>query len=270
MEMNNADDFVLQELKDLNYPNHKLISPHGIGGGGLALLWSQEISFTILSESHNFVDTVVEFKGINVNATFVYGEPDISKRLSIWNHISDIAEGRSTPWLLTGNFNDILNNCEKSGGPLRTESSFFNFRNFLARNDLFDLRHTGNSLSWRGQRHTHLIHGRLDRTLVNSTWYDAFPQGRCHYLRFETSDHRPIHSSFNALMKKSGRLFRYDRRLKEVPEVSDLIKMAWDSAPTGSVSHRLSLCRRAIVAWSRVHHTNSRKEIERLKLELDQ
>lgn len=125
MEMKNADDFVLQELKDLNYPNHKLISPHGIGGGGLALLWSQEISFTILSESHNFVDTVVEFKGINVNATFVYGEPDISKRLSIWNHISDIAEGRSTPWLLTGDFNDILNNCEKSGGPLRAESSFF-------------------------------------------------------------------------------------------------------------------------------------------------
>ena len=269
METKNSDNYVLQELQDLSYPHHTLISPHGVGGGGLALFWSQEVAISILSSSHNFIDTIVSFKGINVNATFVYGEPDISKRATVWNNISDMASERNGPWILTGDFNDILENSEKSGGPLRAESSFFNFRNFLARNDLFDLRHTGNCLSWRGQRHTHLIHSRLDRTLVNSAWFDAFPQGQSIGQSIVPSDHRPVHSAFSASMTKSGRIFRYDRRLKDVPEVKDLIKAAWEGSPSASVSHKLTQCRRAIVSWCRSHHTNSRKAIEDLKSKVD-
>ena len=70
-------------------------------------------------------------------------------------------------------------------------------------------------------------------------------------------------------MRKSGRIFRYDRRLKDVPEVKDLIKAAWEGSPSASVSHKLTQCRRAIVSWCRSHHTNSRKAIEDLKSKVD-
>lgn len=88
-------------------------------------------------------------------------------------------------------------------------------------------------------------------------------------MKFEASDHRPIHSVFSTTMKKSRRLFRYDRRLKDIPEVGTLIKTTWDSAPSASVSHRLALCRRAIVGWSRHHHTDGRKAIDVLKVDID-
>lgn len=124
-------------------------------------------------------------------------------------------------------------------------------------------------LSWRGTRGKHRVHCRLDRTLVNSDWYDTFPQGRCHYLKFEGSDHRPIHCSFDAKKKKSGRTFSYDRRLKDNDEVKGIIDATWHAARSESVSKRLTRCRRAIVSWSKKHFANSHKAIVSLKDELD-
>lgn len=91
-------------------------------------------------------------KGLSFNATFTYGDPEVPRRQAVWDEISTLAAGRSGPWILTGDFNEILANEEKSGGSVRSERSFANFRNFLAQNDLFDLQHTGNFLSWRGQQ----------------------------------------------------------------------------------------------------------------------
>nr|VDD60405.1 unnamed protein product [Brassica oleracea] len=57
MESKNTDDKVLKELEDLSFDHHFLVSPHSPGGGGLALLWTNEVSISILSLSHNFIDT---------------------------------------------------------------------------------------------------------------------------------------------------------------------------------------------------------------------
>lgn len=270
METKNADTFVLKELEAIKMDNHFLVSPHSLGGGGLALLWSQEVDISILAQSHNFLDTAVKFKGANFFITFVYGEPEVARRQLVWDALSHLAADRSSPWLLTGDFNEIIDNTEKSGGPVRSERSFSAFREFLAYNDLFDLRHTGNCLSWRGRRGNHLVHCRLDRTMANSSWYDSFPQGRSHYLRFHGSDHRPIYSTFDAKRKRHTKIFCYDRRLKDVEEVKELIESTWNASPEATVAHRLAACRRAIARWSREHHTNSRKAIVSLQTRIDE
>ena len=269
METKNPDSFVLNELAPLHYDNHFLVSPHSPGGGGLALFWSQEVTVSILAQSHNYLDSLVTFKGNSFHMTFVYGEPKIPRRQGVWDAISSLAANRASPWLLTGDFNEILDNSEKSGGPARPERTFLAFREFLALNDLFDLKHTGNHLSWRGRRGQHLVHCRLDRTLGNSAWYDAFPQGRSHYLRFEGSDHRLVFSAFDATRRNQGKIFRFDSRLKDVEEVRQMIEHTWNASSDLSVALRLGACRRAIVQWSRIHHANSRQTIEALRQRLD-
>lgn len=74
--------------------------------------------------------------------------------------------------------------------------------------DLYDLNYSGNYLSWRGQRYTHLVKCRLDRAMANSSWIEAYPSGRSEYLRFEGSDHRPIVVSFDPVKKKQKGLFQ--------------------------------------------------------------
>lgn len=199
----------------------------------------------------------------------MYGAPQIPNRQEVWNQLTEISDARQSPWFLTGDFNEITDNSEKSGGRERPESSFSAFRSFLSMCDLFDLKHSGNFLSWRGKRHTHLVHCRRDRALANSAWSDLFPNGRSHYLKFDSSDHRPLLSVFDSKRKKPQRLFRYDRRLRGNAEIKLLVDNTWKEDPTLTVAQRLSRVRRAISIWSRKHYVNSQKDITSLKEELD-
>ncbi|KAF8096827.1 hypothetical protein N665_0300s0004 [Sinapis alba] len=227
MKQKNLDELVLKELEPLNMDCHFLISPSATRGGGLALLWRSDVDLQVLTSKQNFINTSVTFKETSSFSTFVYGSPEIPHRQGVWNLLSDISLNRDNAWFLTGDFNEIIYNSEKSGGRERPESSFGAFRTLLSACDLFDLKHSGNFLSWRGRRNNLLVHCRLDRALANSSWSDLFPNARSYYLRFESFDHRPLLSTFDSKSKKPTRLFRYDRRLHHNPDIKVLVEEIW-------------------------------------------
>lgn len=193
----------------------------------------------------------------------------IRKRQGIWNEISALQTVPGEPWFLTGDFNEIVENSEKCGGPARAEGTFCAFRTFLSHNGLFDLKHSGSSLSWRGQRHSHLVQCRLDRSISNSEWTDLYPSCRSQYLKYGGSDHRPLLSFLDTTRKKGQKLFRYDRRLRDNEEVTRLVEEVWNNSSGLSVEERLSCCRKAICKWSKEFQQNSRKSLEELKSRLD-
>lgn len=160
METKNTEEVITNLLPFFDYESRFLVPPHSPGGGGLAIYWKKDIDLHVLCSCNNYIDTSISYKNNIFVATFVYGEPDHTKRRDVWNEIINLAFSREEPWFLTGDFNDILENCEKTGGPTRTEGSFGDFRAFISQGDLYDIQHSGNSLSWRGVRYTHLIHSR--------------------------------------------------------------------------------------------------------------
>lgn len=163
---------------------------------------------SVNSSSPNHIDTTIISKGITFRATFVYGEPDHSKRQAIWQMLTNLQPANGEPWFLSGDLNEIIDNIEKKGGVVRAEGTFCAFRAFLAQNDLFDIRHDGNFLSWRGKRNSHVVQCRLDRALCNSEWSDLFPSCRSQYLKYEGSDHRPLLSFMDTTRRKCTKIFR--------------------------------------------------------------
>ena len=202
--------------------------------------------------------------------TFIYGTPQQEKRAEFWEEISILGQGRDEAWALTGDFNDILDNSEKSGGPARYEGSFIAFRSFVSVNGLWDVKHTGNQLSWRGKRHTHDIKSRLDRTLANVAWFDMFPSGSCNYLRFEGSDHRPLMTYLESHKIKKKRPFRYDRRLNDNEEAREIIEMAWRKEVEERVEVKISRCRHEIIKWSKIQKEIKAREVLLKQEELEQ
>lgn len=269
METKNADEKTLKELQWLNPQNYYTVPPESPGRGGLILIWKNDITLSILSATKNYIDTNISFKGISFHSTFVYGEPEQTRRQEIWNAISNLQDNSSNPWFLTGDFNEIVDNSEKCGGPERAEGTFCAFRTFLSKNDLFDMRHSGSFLSWRGKRHTHLVQCRLDRAICNTEWSDLYPSCRSQYLRYEGSDHRPLTSFLDTRHKRGNGIFRFDRRLKDNQEIKNIVKYLWESNVHLQVEEKLSLCRKAICRWSKAFYANSREELENLKEELD-
>ncbi|CAA7062291.1 unnamed protein product [Microthlaspi erraticum] len=228
-ETKNPDPFVMTKVESLGYHNIAFVSPSSVASGGLSLLWKQEIPLDIISSCTNYFDTQITYEGLVFYSTFVYGDPERATRKQVWDQLIGLAQVRDDPWFLSGDFNDIINNSEKEGGPIRDEGTFSDFRTFLSEGDLYDLRHSGCCLSWRGRRNNHLVKTRLDRALSNNEWAELFPSGRCEYLRFEGSDHRPIVSYFGPTRKKRKSSFR------------------------------------AIVQWSKDQQVNSQNQIELLK-----
>lgn len=149
----------------------KTIPPHGVAGGGLAIIWKEWLNLEIMSSCSSYFDT----------------------------RISSLALIRDAAWLITGDFNDISGNHEKQGGRERSEASFADFMVFLSEGDLYDLQHSGESLSWKGKRGTHEVKCRLDRALANSSWSELYPSERCEYLHFDSSNHRLVVTYFEPL-----------------------------------------------------------------------
>lgn len=121
----NSDEMVLKTLEWLGYASHHLITPYSPGGGGLALCWKQEINLEVLYSNNNYSDTtIVTHEEKNLHTTFFHGKPDHTKRKEIWAQLNHMGTNRDSPWFLTGDFNEIIDNTEKQGGNTRPESSF--------------------------------------------------------------------------------------------------------------------------------------------------
>ena len=269
METKNTDEYINDKLRDLHYPHFFSVPPQGTSGG-LALIWTDNIKVEILESSENIIDTKVAFKGSSSFISFIYGAPSVENRAAVWAEISRIGTNRDLPWLLTGDFNEILDNTEKVGGPPRWEGSFTTFRTFVSQNGFWDLRHSGNHLSWRGSRYSHFIRSRLDRSMVNCSWSELYPMGRSCYLRFEGSDHRPLVTYFNSSGPRKRGLFRFNRSLTENEEVTDMINTTWNQTPLAGVIAKLNECRRKIILWTKERNLKANQVVSETRIALDQ
>lgn len=106
--------------------------------------------------------------------------------------------------------------------------------------------------------------------MANNDQILAYPLGRSEYLRVEGSDHRPLVISFDPKKKRKKVIFRYDRRLKDISEIKDIVLETWTSTRSASVDQRLLSCRLANITWSKNQHLNSQKEILTLRDQLEE
>lgn len=266
MDTKNQDNVVFHVLQWMGYANKFTVPPTGLSGG-LALLWKDDVDLQILDSSPNFIDTKLTSASASFHYTFVYGEPALEHRLHLWNKLSNLGVSRDSTWILSGDFNEIVDNNEKRRGVTRSEKSFVHFRSFITRNGLLDVKHTGNYLSWRGKRHSHFVRARLDRSLANNSWFEMFPSGRLQYFRFEGSDHRPVLTFLNFCKKK--KLFTLDDRLREKEEIFQLISEIWPNPNDRTVANKLASCRRELINWTREQGTISAQLISEAQAKLE-
>nr|POF12047.1 hypothetical protein CFP56_54034 [Quercus suber] len=75
--------------------------------------------------------------------TAIYVSPDLNTRLHFWENLSFFASSHAMPWLLAGNFNDVLGSYENLSysPPNRNRMSMFN--NLLNNCNLLDLSYNG-------------------------------------------------------------------------------------------------------------------------------
>lgn len=123
LEPKNSSDHVLSVWRSLGYNHYFLVNPVGLSGG-LALFWKNTHTVEVLYSDNILIDTMITVGLMVFYMSFVYGDPVRHRRRFVWDRIKTIGFRRDEAWFLVGDFNEIMNNSEKLGGPQRIESSF--------------------------------------------------------------------------------------------------------------------------------------------------
>ena len=169
------------------------IVPSDGRGEGLAMLWRDEDLVWVDNFSNYHVDIIVH--GNTENAWRLmgfYGEPKTSRRSEVWHMLRMLCSKPKLPWCVFGDFNELLEVNDKSGGVPRSHNLMQSFQEVLDEGGFVDLGYTGPDFTWHGRRRGELVWEHLDRGVANYEWLDRFPTGRVEHFHCFTSDHRPL------------------------------------------------------------------------------
>ena len=75
--------------------------------------------------------------------TTVYASPNFNKRKIFWDYLQNLATTISLPWVLLGDFNDMLSDDEKLGGLPLNRTHVSTFRACMDNCGLMDLGFQG-------------------------------------------------------------------------------------------------------------------------------
>jgi hypothetical protein len=102
-------------------------------GGGLALLWDATVTVNIQSYSTHHIDVdVIQQEGVHWRLTGFYGHPERALRYHSWNLLRHLCQSQVSPWLVLGDFNEIMQLEEKWGGQDRSVAQMTAFREALS------------------------------------------------------------------------------------------------------------------------------------------
>ncbi|KAK6139303.1 hypothetical protein DH2020_026962 [Rehmannia glutinosa] len=178
--------------ENLGFLNSIVVESVG-NSDGLALMWKEEINLTVKLMGRFFVDTVIlSDEGLWRFMGF-YGNPNKSLHTLSWDLLRRMHSQMSLPWIIGGDFNEILFPSEKFGGADSIQSGMDNFHTTIERCNLNDLGWSGPRFTWRkGVQNLNNAHEHLDRFLGTQSWTDMFKNYGVYHGDFYGSDHRAI------------------------------------------------------------------------------
>ncbi|XP_074346246.1 uncharacterized protein LOC141685021 [Apium graveolens] len=136
--------------------------------GGLAIMWKNHVNCQIFGYSRNHIDVhMLDNNMVTWRLTYFYGYPERSKRRNSWDLLRQLAGMSQLPWLIVGDFNDLLYSSNKWGLVDHPQSLMDGFRQAVENNILTELELRGGRFTWEKSRGKRMwVKERLDRSFA--------------------------------------------------------------------------------------------------------
>ncbi|XP_074346737.1 uncharacterized protein LOC141685542 [Apium graveolens] len=200
-------------------------------GGGLMVLWKDNVEVTYLSSSPNHFSCFLRLDNQARAWHFCgfYGEPKVANRHYTWNLLQKLRYTTTGPWLVMGDFNEILSQDDKDGGGVKSEAQIKAFQLSREACDIQPLDYKGDHYTWVSKTDDGSLKERLDWAMVNKEWVEWFPDNHLVHLDFFQSDHRALYvgfqdgSNLSKLSRRRAR-FRFENMWISEPDCQEIIK----------------------------------------------
>ena len=176
-----SGDKALRVINKLGFSNSFVVDAEGFSGG-IWLLWNiTSVKLHVIASSRHSVTALVDDNRKPWVLTVVYANPCVTTRRALWNYLDAIRNCFQLPWLVAGDFNEIVNSSEKRGGRFHHANS--GFGDWIDRNELVDMGFIGAKFTWMTKRGVHEeIWERLDRAVCSMEWRLQFMEGLVRHL----------------------------------------------------------------------------------------
>ncbi|KAM6588352.1 uncharacterized protein LOC133038470 [Cannabis sativa] len=259
----------------LKFPNGIEVPRVGLSGG-LLFLWKSNVNVSMINYGINFVDCYMGFvDGPSWHFSGFYGAPSISQRQFTWELLKKLKDTAPLyPWLVMGDFNEVLSQSDKLGGPLRCENQIDAFRDAIDFCELHDLPYNGDRFTWHNNHsQTSNVKERLDYGFTNTFWADSFITQPVSHLDFFGSDHRALLFSVAIPNVQSQPRFKSRFRFEQIwlqeEKCHDIILEQWKNSatdPTNQVLQNISNCASQLQRW---HHSKFSYMPKKIKISQD-
>lgn len=202
--------------------------------GGIWILWlSDVVGVSVLAATEQEIHAVVKVHSSHLSWLIfaVYASPRYSERKILWDNLDLLATLHHLPWLLLGDFTEILSSEDKLGGRPINLSRAIKFQECLNACDMVDLGFHGPRFMWANKRDfLYLIQERIDRCFANPSWKALYPEAFVQHLTRLHSDHCPVLLSLKPPPSHPlTRPFKFQPMWLSHPLFNNLVQCSWNN-----------------------------------------
>ena len=201
--------------------------------GGLCLLWKkEEVEVFVLAATEQEIHATI--KVCNSDFTWlissIYASPRLAERKILWANLSQVALLHNLPWLLLGDFNEILCENDKLGGRQINLNRALEFKSCMDDCNFLDLGFSGPKFTWSNRRQiSDLILERIDRCFANPAWRTLYPEASVTHLPRVFSDHYPVLLELSRPPPTAtAKPFRFHTMWMHHPDFPNVVRKTWE------------------------------------------
>ncbi|XP_031124166.1 uncharacterized protein LOC116026880 [Ipomoea triloba] len=238
--------------------------------GGLALFWRRNNTARLLSFLRNHVDVEVSIVGLGVwRMTGFYGFPERSRRSASWDLLRSLAGRSALPWVVIGDFNDLLFQAEKRGGNPHPDNLLRGFGEVVEECGLAQLPMQGYPFTWeRGRGTLEWMEERLDKVLAGADWCNLLPEANVTNLLSRNSDHTTLFLGVKQEVRVSRRFrrsFKFEMAWVYDEGCRGQVEEAWEEGREAGLLACLRHCGDRLLRWGGDHFHKFGDKIAKLR-----
>nr|GMD77815.1 ribonuclease H [Ipomoea batatas] len=236
--------------------------------GGLVMFWHESVEVEVTGYSSNHIDTVVtmDIGSPRWRFTGYYGYLERARRREAWQMLRNLAGLSSLPWVIMGDYNDLLYPEEKRGRHPHPNWLIAGFSEAVADSGLQDVVFKRNQFTWEKSRGTpDMIEEKLDRILATDSWLTLFEGVKACSLTCPYSDHLPLVLTPVVLSQTTRRRrFCFDNMWIREDKCREIVTNSWSRTMSLDMLGRIEVCGADLWKWGRGYNKEFQRRVDHI------